>query len=84
LNKVQYDPAVIRPLLVGANDDEVGTHEENLKAGQSYWPWLAILLPLVTNLEGLHLAVDDLQLRARAASPDYFTQGFPDAYSTPS
>jgi hypothetical protein len=60
LNKFQYDPAVIRPLLVGANDDELATHEENLKVGQSYWPWLAILLPLVTNLEDLYLAIDDL------------------------
>ncbi|KAL3465057.1 hypothetical protein BJX64DRAFT_285922 [Aspergillus heterothallicus] len=59
-----YDPAIIRPLLELVPDSsgpERATHEANLKAGHNHASWLAILLPLLPNLESLGLILGYLE-----------------------
>ncbi|KAL3446954.1 hypothetical protein BJX65DRAFT_308581 [Aspergillus insuetus] len=59
-----YDPAIIRPLLElvpGPSGPERATHEANLKAGHNHASWLALLLPLLPNLESLGLILGYLE-----------------------
>ncbi|KAL2834699.1 hypothetical protein BJY01DRAFT_252931 [Aspergillus pseudoustus] len=64
-NEIQYDPVIIRPLLEAipySSGHERATHEANLKAGHNHASWLAILLPLLPNLEELSLIFGYLEV----------------------